>query len=377
MMVLKLVMAALISVGQFYLFDWGVYLQVLLLLTALISHKVQPYILSNDNFLQQAVLLVLAAMLSIVNAGSEVQSKTLSTSGVIALAGVCLVGLGVVAFILIDNRLTKQRNLKADPTRDPAARLEQRVDYPPVSGPSDTETVSGPWSQVRRSGGDEHEAMSAFEAESQSVVATETVLNPLSKSRRVSRSSGDNGKDQTVQRSEPRPSPAPRPRMHARVKPQSDKPLSNSGATYDVVEAHPTHISVQAFSEYEKHDRTPSVTARRMFQSIDRDNSNSITASEFMAWLAQRQQNTKGGVDPVLYNDLRFVWSEMDKDGSGALEWPEFSELLRTYAEADWHRHFAPNGEFYVTHRLTQEVRSQMPPSASTVDDFLKRASII
>ena len=137
-MVLKLVMAALISVGQFYSFDWGVYVQVLLLLTALISHKVQPYILSNDNLLQQAVLLVLAAMLSIVNAGSEEQSKPLSTSGVIALAGVCLVGVGVVAFILIDNRLTKRRNLKADPTRDPAARLEKQVqplvsNNPPIS----------------------------------------------------------------------------------------------------------------------------------------------------------------------------------------------------------------------------------------------------
>lgn len=68
-MLLKLSVNLIFLAGQFFpgQFDWGLWLQILLIFSALLSHRLEPYVAQGDNFMEQVAFLLLACVLSIVN----------------------------------------------------------------------------------------------------------------------------------------------------------------------------------------------------------------------------------------------------------------------------------------------------------------------
>lgn len=68
-MLLKLSVNVIFLAGQLFpgQFDWGLWLQILLIFSALLSHRLEPYVAQGDNFMEQVAFLLLACVLSIVN----------------------------------------------------------------------------------------------------------------------------------------------------------------------------------------------------------------------------------------------------------------------------------------------------------------------
>eukprot|EP01043_Picozoa_sp_COSAG02_P035130 COSAG02_NODE_2496_length_8683_cov_41.529473_3_plen_1883_part_00 len=70
-MLLKLFVNMIFICGQIIpTFEWGLWLQILLILAALVSHRVAPYVSPADNFMEQVAFLLLACALSVVNSAS-------------------------------------------------------------------------------------------------------------------------------------------------------------------------------------------------------------------------------------------------------------------------------------------------------------------
>ena len=72
-MLLKLSVNLIFLAGQFFpgQFEWGLWLQILLIFSALLSHRVEPYASQGDNFMEQVAFLLLACVLSIVNSAEQ------------------------------------------------------------------------------------------------------------------------------------------------------------------------------------------------------------------------------------------------------------------------------------------------------------------
>ncbi len=72
-MLLKLAVNLIFLAGQFFpgQFEWGLWLQILLIFSALLSHRVEPYVSQGDNFMEQVAFLLLACVLSIVNSSEQ------------------------------------------------------------------------------------------------------------------------------------------------------------------------------------------------------------------------------------------------------------------------------------------------------------------
>ena len=68
-LVLKLLVNIIFIVGQTVEFNWGMWLQVLLVFSALLSAYQQPYVLKSDNRQEQMSFLGLSLVLSITNSG--------------------------------------------------------------------------------------------------------------------------------------------------------------------------------------------------------------------------------------------------------------------------------------------------------------------
>ena len=67
LMLLKLMVNIIVLLGEVFDIRWGMWLQILLILFALFSYRIRPYIGDSDNFLEQTVMLMLAVVMSIVN----------------------------------------------------------------------------------------------------------------------------------------------------------------------------------------------------------------------------------------------------------------------------------------------------------------------
>jgi hypothetical protein len=70
-MFLKLLVNFIFIAGDSLSFNWGMWLQIVLITAALISFWIKPYIVANDNALEQVIFLSLATVLSIINSGLE------------------------------------------------------------------------------------------------------------------------------------------------------------------------------------------------------------------------------------------------------------------------------------------------------------------
>ena len=66
-MMLKLTINLIAIMARAYVFKWGMWLQLLLVLTILLIHATRPFLSELDNLLQMTVLVVLVAILSVVN----------------------------------------------------------------------------------------------------------------------------------------------------------------------------------------------------------------------------------------------------------------------------------------------------------------------
>ena len=77
-MLLKLSVNLIFLAGQFFpgQFEWGLWLQILLIFSALLSHRLEPYAAQGDNFMEQVAFLLLACVLSIVNSSDQEESAT-------------------------------------------------------------------------------------------------------------------------------------------------------------------------------------------------------------------------------------------------------------------------------------------------------------
>ena len=70
-MLVKLIVNAIALAGDSLNINWGMWLQILLISAALISHYMKPYTVDNDNTLEQVIFLSLATTLSIMNSGVD------------------------------------------------------------------------------------------------------------------------------------------------------------------------------------------------------------------------------------------------------------------------------------------------------------------
>jgi hypothetical protein len=74
-MLLKLVINVIFLLGKTRDFRWGMWLQITLVASALISHWFRPYVLMNDNRFEQLVFLCIACALSVLNSRTAAEVR--------------------------------------------------------------------------------------------------------------------------------------------------------------------------------------------------------------------------------------------------------------------------------------------------------------
>ena len=123
-LILKLGINMLSLFGAASNFMWTLWLQVVLILTALVSNHLQPYVQASDNQLEQVALLLLACVLGIVNAKEEDVEWQLSDTFLIVLIGLGVVGLALHS-TLRARRLKDENVRRAREAKRAAARAQQ------------------------------------------------------------------------------------------------------------------------------------------------------------------------------------------------------------------------------------------------------------
>ena len=63
MLFLKVAIVVVLILGANNSFEWILVIQLMLIFTAVISYRVRPFVLDNDNFMQLVVFLSLVAMM--------------------------------------------------------------------------------------------------------------------------------------------------------------------------------------------------------------------------------------------------------------------------------------------------------------------------
>jgi Ca2+-binding EF-hand superfamily protein len=121
-MLFKLGVTLVILLGEIFRFEWGMWLQISLIFFALFSHRVRPYGKDKDNFLEQLILLLLAAIMAIVNAaaaGEKTGAQDVwqrKDMAIVVCLGLCVIGAGISNIIelkLHRYKLKKQLKLRS------------------------------------------------------------------------------------------------------------------------------------------------------------------------------------------------------------------------------------------------------------------------
>ena len=110
-LILKLIVNLIFLVGQSKEFNWGMWLQVILVCSALLSHFQHPYILTADNRQEQMSFLGLAVVLSVTNSGIPYSGELRWFHSLIILF-VVLLCTGSVVWIIFTTKKDKKSREK-------------------------------------------------------------------------------------------------------------------------------------------------------------------------------------------------------------------------------------------------------------------------
>jgi hypothetical protein len=120
---LKLVVNVLFLVGEITpTFNWGVWLQLALILVAMISKLVHPYLRTRDNVLEQVTLLLLAGVMCIVNSTT---GKTFDGSDITVILLLITCGVATASYLFVaDQKRLKHRARMLDEDQSRSARRQ-------------------------------------------------------------------------------------------------------------------------------------------------------------------------------------------------------------------------------------------------------------
>ena len=111
-MLLKLVINVIFLLGKSRDFRWGMWLQITLVASALVSHWVRPYVLMNDNRFEQLVFLCIACALGILNSrtAAEMQNEwPIQDTVMLSLISTIMLGYGAWGVLVTQSTKKGQR----------------------------------------------------------------------------------------------------------------------------------------------------------------------------------------------------------------------------------------------------------------------------
>ena len=108
-------------------FMWSLWVQILLIFAAMLSHAVNPYVRWTDNLLEQTTFLLLACVLSAVKANESDGDMSYADWATVAISAATFVVIVIVLAISTKRRM-RRRGLIAE--RDPSERRDQSPTSP-------------------------------------------------------------------------------------------------------------------------------------------------------------------------------------------------------------------------------------------------------